>query len=328
MSDPVSRFAALFAGRQDAFGEEDGGCHRVADGGYDNTSTYYNDHLRGIDPIGVYPMVPRAALAMGDDWSHWYVRWGCVDFDIRSGKKPSGDYLTEHGCHAAAVALVVALQHVSVTGWIEVTRTRGRHVWVFADSWVPAATMRRALLVACGVAGVPTREVNPKQEKLDVDSLGNYVRLPYPGALAREPIDNRWIYGAAGDGCDLVLKLARFLDLAETSLTHLSTLTQLANLYAPPEKKVYSPPRRPWTEYTGDLNGLGKKMVQEGPLPDMDRSGYLYKLACVCRDSGLTEGEAVAVVRTADEVHTRKFSERRDSDKRYDDLTRSAYSSG
>ena len=123
-----------------------------------------NGHLCGRLGIGVYPV-----------W-HGQVEWGCVDFD------DGEDAAWEH-----ATALRSVLNAFNITGWIERSRSKGYHVWVFSAGWVPALMMRRALMGACAISGVPDREVNPKSASLDPDQLGNFVRLPYFASDAAMP---------------------------------------------------------------------------------------------------------------------------------------------
>lgn len=302
----TERFAELFAGRTDAYGTEDGGCWRVDPASDISTFEVYHDHLTGGSPIGVYPMVEC------EDENHQTyheVKWGCVDFDVRSPTKTTGDYESEAEAHVAARNLVLALEAFGITGWIEVTKNRGRHVWVFALQWTPAATMRRALLVACEVAGASVREVNPKQETLAEGQLGNYVRLPYPGAgfgnaVVRTTGGARYIVNEH----TFLYGLEDFVAQALASRVHPEVLTAVAELYKPPPE----PKLRVRHESGGvvdvecdralttRLSGLAYTIFMEGPL-DGDRSKALFKLAALCSDSGLDIDEAVSVVTDADQ---------------------------
>lgn len=302
-------FAELFAGRTDAYGLENGGrSGEWVDGAFvpwGFAENQWEMHLSGEMPIGVYPMVPSMGLA-DIGVGPWRCKWGCVDFDVRSDTKPTGDYATEAEAHVAAQNLVLALDAFGITGWIEVTKNRGRHVWVFALQWVPASTMRRALLVACEVAGASVREVNPKQETLEAGQLGNYVRLPYPGG--RDPaitLDAGSRVVLMGDGTHMCAEV--FVGRALEARVHSEVLSAAAALYKPPP----TPPKRvlaPLGEGLGvmcdralttRLSGLAYTIFMDGPL-DGDRSKALFKLACLCSDSGLTLDEAYAVVGDAD----------------------------
>lgn len=307
MNGIVERFAALFEGRADAFGTDAGGCFR-SDG--DTQLVRVRDHLAGSTPIGVYPMVPNTLPAWPDTIDRrlvkeypWLVKWGCVDLDVKGPSHATG-YDSEQEALEAALNLTAALRALGIVGWIERTRSRGYHVWVLASEWVSAATMRRALLVACSVVEVPPSEVNPKSEGFEsTETLGNYVRLPYPGALANNP---------PVDQCRMVLEpsgsamgLTTFLDAAEASLTPTNALAEAVSLWTPPvlhhEKTMeFSGEVQLDEALTKRLGGLSFTILNEGPLEGGDRSGALFKLAHSCAKDGLSADEALAVVTAAD----------------------------
>lgn len=309
----VQRFGALFAGNPEAWGTESGGCDRTKIA-YDDA---YQWHLDGTRPCGVYPMV-----LVGDVWM---VKFGVVDFDVRAEGKTRYDYETPADAHAAAVNLVHALDALGLTGWIERTKSDGRHVWVFADSWVPAATMRKALLVGCRVAEVPPTEVNPKSWSLGDGQLGNYIRAPYPGPLVegfRVDARRMMIRALGDDHLHYFYSLNTFLDDAERSLASLATLDATAEMYLPP---VVSTSNVPTFERAVDMSDgllaklgpLAKIMWAEGPLPDADRSSFLFKLTVKTLEDGLTADETLALVSAADDKWCRKFTHRTDAQRRY-----------
>lgn len=305
------RFAALFAGREGASGTESGGC---VTWGPD-----YIAHLHGTDaPIGVYPMVPtetpdRTFRSPAVTVS-WRVKWGCIDLDVKGPTHATG-YDSAELAHEAALNLCTALRALGITGWVERTKSGGYHVWVFAAEWVPAATMRRALLVACAVVEVPPTEVNPKSEGFDdAATLGNYVRLPYPGVLGgvRDVTQHRLVINQQGVPYSLDL----FLTMAEQALASPAVLAAAAALHVVPhERKI---------EFEGEveldaalqkrLGGLAFTILRDGPLDGGDRSGALFKLAHCCREDDLNAEEALAVVTAADlawgKYHLRHDAER------------------
>jgi hypothetical protein len=67
--------------------------------------------------------------------------------------------------------------------YLERSRSKGWHVWVFFDAPVPARDIRRVLRHSLALAGLPaSTEVFPKQDRLGNGTrLGNYVNLPYAG---------------------------------------------------------------------------------------------------------------------------------------------------
>lgn len=318
MNSVSQGFAELFQGRTDAFGTDDGGCFRVTS--MMSPFDWAGEHLAGIQPLGVYPVVPYMEW---QDTADWYVRWGCVDFDIKTPTHASYDYETEEEAHVAAVNLQSALRALEITAWIEATRSRGRHVWVFARSWVPARDMRRALLVASQIAGTPVREVNPKQEELAEGALGNYVRLPYPGFLNGMNGATQTIVRPDGG----IYGFEPFLVGALAARSEPYVFKDAAELWVPPKRErviLSRPPSGEVGTLTAELNGLGYTIWRDGPLNE-DRSAGLYKLAAVCRESGLSAVDALAVVTDAD-ARWGKFSKRADGEDQLRRTVERAYS--
>jgi len=290
--DLVERFASLFEGRRDAYGADHGECIRLneAEHGFQHLvwNGLWKNHLSGDQPIGVYPIVS------------YLVKWGCSDIDV--------DDLQ------AAVNLRNALKALDITAWIEVSKAKGYHVWVFAEQWISAAIMRRALLAAHDIAGVPATEVNPKQERLAPNAFGNYVRLPYPGGLQAQWNDGRRLV-IDPDLNNVAMPLTVFLDVADFHRTSQAVLQAAADLYVPPpepEKISVKPVGfRGRLDAQTRLNGLAWTIYCDGPLEGGDRSGTLFKLAVAAFDSGLDPNEVYTIVEDAD-ARWGKFSERRD----------------
>jgi hypothetical protein len=291
-----SMFASLFEGRKDAFGLDVGGCARGA--------IDYESHLRHGIAIGVYPMVND------------HVKWGCVDFDISAANHPTYDFEFEAEAHDAALDLVNVLRHLGITGWVERTRSFGRHVWVFASEWVPARTMRRALLVASAVAETPVREVNPKQETLGEGQLGNYVRLPYPGVpIGRR--DSRYIYDGVYQRA-----LSGFVHEAYVSRSTAGELEQAASLYVEPEPVLRHVSKG--NHVTGVFPAYVTRMIEEGPFEGTDRSSFLFRLANKCYEANMSEEDAAEAVDQA-ASNCGKFDDRRDRDRQIDSIIRKVY---
>ena len=314
----VDSFAELFQGRNDAYGADAGGCERVSCDEWDGW--LWRQHLEGHTPIGVYPIIPPDALhrARTVDCVHW----GCVDFDIRSDNHPTYDYETEQEAHEAASNLVRVLHHLGIVGWIERTRSHGRHVWVFASEWTPAHLVRRTLLVAASVAGVSAREVNPKQETLAEGQLGNYVRLPYPGMVPADgglpACGSRRLILRSDGG---IYGFEPFLRDALARRSAPDVYAQAAALWQPP------PEPKPITRVAfveGDYPRYVRKMIEGGPMDGSDRSTFLARLAHKCFESGMTIEAALAAQYEADDIYG-KFVGRRDREKQLMNNVERAY---
>lgn len=295
-SEIVLRFGDLFAGRRDVWGAVHGECRREP-----LTFEGLREHLHGSGSVGVYPLVDGT------------VHWGCSDID--------------RGLEMMVLArnLQRALSALGLSSWIERSKGKGYHVWVFADSWVPAEDMRRALLVAHQLAGVPPTEVNPKQTSTEnlAEGLGNYVNLPYAKGYA--DMGKRVVLDDHG----VPMRLDQFLDAAEATLNDATTIAAAATLYVPP------PPRSAVeiAAYDGSiddvvrkLGGLAFTIFMNGPT---ERFGYkrfrtLQRLAFLCKDDKLTPSEAFVVLWDAD-GRWAKFHDRPDGELRVREIVERAY---
>lgn len=283
-------FDKLFAGRRDGYGLVEGGlCKEPL------TLDVWQEHLTGTGSVGVYPIV--------DDMVHW----GAVDIDL-------GDDLI-----VLAENLKKVLAAFNITAWIERSKGKGYHVFVFAQDWIPAATMRRALLVACDVAGVPPKEINPKQETLKDGEWGNYLNIPYAKVWAA--FEKRVVLK---DG--VAMSAEDFARQALLLRNHVSNFTKVAALYKLPTRRQLEIGE---VELDFDLSPYLNKIVTEGPLPDkqtnrIDRSNYLARVAHICKDEALTAEQAFAVLVEADELHG-KFHLREDCEGQLLKLVENAY---
>lgn len=262
MADDIHwAFGDLFVGRDDVYGSEHGSCIEGL--------PIYDNHLHGDGPIGIYPLVETRPGTTND--GVWYVHWGCVDFD--EGEDDSWVY---------AQNLRLVLETFGVTGWVERSRSKGYHVWVFLETWMPAEVVREALLAATQIAGAPTKEINPKQTWLapEKKGYGNYVRLPYPK-------DRNWERRCMIRPNGALVTLKDFVADARANRAGIAELEHLQQLYVPPTKSkpplVVNP-----VDLTGDvmkrLDGLSFTILTKGPKERLDgspgdRSEALFAMA-------------------------------------------------
>lgn len=273
----ISDFSILFAGRTDAYGSWEGGCIKE-----NINETKYMKHLWGQEYIGIYPMMDNDKVS-----------WGCSDIDVNDVDQ--------------ARNIQLALKLKCVESWIEKT-VKGFHVWVFAMEPIEARVMRRALLAAHAVAKVPAKEINPKQE--ETSGYGNYVRLPYPGALF-EPCSVRYML----DSSDNPINLETFINEAIRCRTIEEDLEPLAQLYTPKSPIQFN------TNIAAIPIDLAKTILSpytlrifiDGPMPDSDRSGTLVRLAYKLKGDDIPAPLAYAILRAAD-LRWGKFHLREDGE--------------
>lgn len=262
----VEGFITLFRGRGDAYGAWEGRSVKEA-----LTRQHYVEHLAAGPHIGVYPCVPVNGTTM--------CVWGCTDIDYDG---PEDAWL-----------LYGALKAVGVHSWVEKTR-RGYHVWVFATELVTAKDMRRMFLAAHQVTELNPKEVNPKQESLLPNQLGNYVRLPYPAQGELERFMVRPDGGTIG--------LQAFVERALEARVTPDKVASLAEYYRPPQIDLSGvlPPTGSIVEIARILTPLGRAIFRDGPLEGRDRSTTLTHLAHECRKASLNPTDALMILEDAD----------------------------
>lgn len=291
-------FHSLFTGFPYAYGTDEGGCTWVSV----NTETMER-HLAGNPMIGIYPMVYDPAkrhhgtagfITNSDNRpvyqdmqpDLWKCKWGAIDID-------EGSESLVYGQNAATI-----LQALDITAWVELSRSKGCHVWVFAEEWVEASMMRRALLAATQMAEVKFDAVYPKQDHLD-GPPGNYMRLPYGG---NRPEGRQEVLDSNG----FPLEVYDFLLEASTTKASLSALKVASTLWKPPVQNL--PPERtynrtPLMQMDGTrLRGVARRMWEDGPHPHYDqhagagrgRHGFLGRFARAMWEAGYAQADIMA----------------------------------
>lgn len=271
--DITQGFITLFRGRGDCYGSEQGGCVRQP---LDHDA--FLAHLLGVTPIGVYPSVPKVG---GEP----FCVWGCSDIDIESLED--------------ARLMQRTLEAAGIIAWVERSRSKGYHVWVFADKPVTSKVMRNALLMAHQVANYPAREVNPKQVDVSATKVGNYVRLPYVGGLKETPV-RRVIL----DDNDQPVPLEVFVHAAFENRTSATRLEEIASMWVEPKVTRVILDMEGSEDLDSSLrmaSPLARIIWRDGPLEGQDRSTALTRLAHVCSRSDVTPSMARVIVASADQ---------------------------
>lgn len=204
MSDEtVQRFAALFSGLDSSYGTGAGAwVHEPP------TLEVFADHLAGKgDGLGIAPLRQDATVS-----------FAAIDLD-----EPDFDTALELRSLLPGPA------------FIERSRSGNAHIFAFfsepVEAWVPRGIMREAT-AAMGKRHV---EVFPKQDKLRIGMVGNYINLPYFGntrPMLFEDDDKSIL-------CDMDIE--DFLDAAERELNDASGWRKRAHwlgIPSPDERKA------------------------------------------------------------------------------------------
>ena len=311
----VEGFASLFQGGSMAKSHPDGGFFPMErpDGSYyaasgEGFQRAIEAHLSSDGKgVGVYPLIALQDLSGASQ--AFVVWWGCVDWD--EGEDTSV-------VHARNVRQV--LTQLGITSWVERSRSKGFHLWVFFTEPVAARVVREGLIGVCDIVDAPTKEVNPKQVTLVGRKMGNGMRLPYP--VDRQPARNEMI-----DILDNIL-LADFVTEALETRTTPGDWEKAHELY---RRNEPTPVRRVSYSYRGSrLTGMAEAIRRNGPRrtadkPHGDRSLTLFSLACAMIRQSYRDGDILSELKSADEDWGGKYAKRPDGKERLESVLESAH---
>ncbi|MDA2921314.1 hypothetical protein MYX76_17785, partial [Desulfobacterota bacterium AH_259_B03_O07] len=180
----TDRFMRLFEGRKDSWGAEHGESLRQS-----VEQKNYFLHLIGKTSLGIYPLLDDGTCT-----------FGAIDID-----KDDSELVRK----IREELWNIGLKDV----FIERSRSKGYHLWVFFSEPIKAKEIRHGLNYACGKVE-ESLEVFPKQGFLRDGEIGNYINLPYFGGLNNTP-ERRVIVDS---NTFKPIPLADFLSHAERSL--------------------------------------------------------------------------------------------------------------
>lgn len=218
------------------------------------------DHLDGELPIGVYPLFRNNSHG-----GKWHVNWCAVDLD-----EGDGDLV-----HAKNLKLL--LSRFGITAFIERSRSKGFHIWVYLKQPVTATLARESLFGACELVDVPTHEVYPKQTELSGKGYGNCLLLPFPNIAnpGRQVII---------DDTDKAMTLADFTHAAWSTRAPVHSIQTVHSLHK--ERHIRKANAFLDSTAVGALQGRDDKdfkyiarQIWDGDVRE-DRSNALYAFAC------------------------------------------------
>ena len=245
-------------------------------------------HLEGDANIGVYPLWQKNGV--------WMVNWGAVDLD-------DGEISYVH-----ATNLQKLLTKLGITSWKEPSRSKGVHVWVYLQAPMAASLVRQALIGACRIVDVPIREVYPKQISLEKGSIGNCLRVPYPGG--RTP-GKQEIEGYSWQKCTKEALLNR---------TPPAIMRKLLPLHAATEPKKLKYVDRGF-RLEGEFLGLAKELWEQNEHEDRSKSLFGFATSLIWQE--FTIDATLDWVRRFDD-RLQKFTGRADRERQLRNLVERA----
>jgi len=207
----VKMYKSLFLGRTDVYGTYDPRSGQSWTVKAPVTDTVILDHLTGRKPYGVFLLVKNKICAIA------------VDFDTHHRLPPYN--------------FVKQAEHYDLEAYIETSKSKGHHVWMFFDE--KGVLAFKARLVVRNILDdieQPETEIFPKQDELDSHvRYGNWINAPLFGRLAPKgktvfvdyktfkPFPNQWDF-------------LEFIEKHDESA--LDEIIETNNLSAEPEDKL------------------------------------------------------------------------------------------
>jgi len=156
--DKIRIFRSCFTGLENVYGTYDNKTGRVRQVKEPVTDTVIKNHLTGRQSYGVY-------LLTGDK-----IRALAVDFD-------------RDDIHQPAIFLNIA-HRFGITGYVERSKSKGYHVWIFFDTPICARKARTVAKKILLDMEKSETEIFPKQDSLNGNiSYGNFINAPLFGKL-------------------------------------------------------------------------------------------------------------------------------------------------
>ncbi|MDD5133979.1 MAG: hypothetical protein PHP01_01040 [Phycisphaerae bacterium] len=156
-TEKIRLYKSFFPGLDNVYGTYDPDTGNVRQAKEPVTDEVILAHLKGIQPYGVYLLTGDKTKALA------------VDFDE--------DEL------ALPIAFVAGAKRFGMFSYIERSKSKGFHVWLFFEEPVEAKKARTVARKILADMGKPNTEIFPKQDCLNNLSYGNFINAPLFGKL-------------------------------------------------------------------------------------------------------------------------------------------------
>ena len=186
----VELYKSLFSGQKEVYGTYDHVSGQTRQVKEDVTDRVILNHLQGKKPYGVYLLTEDKTRAI------------VVDFDSDDANHP--------------LDFVAAARHYGIPAYIERSKSKGYHAWIFFDAnGVLAAKARRVVLHILNEIDKHDAEVFPKHDFIGSQGqvqYGNFINAPLFGRLVPE---GRTVFLQPDDTLEPYRNQWEFLDSVE-----------------------------------------------------------------------------------------------------------------
>jgi len=265
--EKIKIYGKMFTGLTNVYGTYDPKTRRVRQVKKPVTENVFLDHLLGRAPYGIYLLNGNTTRAL------------VVDFDSENRLLP--------------VQFLNSAKHYNISGYIERSKSKGYHVWIFFDGQGVAAV--KARLVAKYILDeieAPDTEIFPKQDTLSGTlRYGNFINAPLFGPLVfkgrtvfidpktLEPYDNQW---------DLLESVDYVQEQTLDDIIEINELSAESPLAAPPAGKQNT------TAGSFALPLCAQKMLQNGV--NQYQRVSCFRLAVHMKRLGFPQDMAITVL--------------------------------
>ena len=267
--DKIKLFRSFFSGLSDVYGTYDLKTGRARQVKKQVTNEVLLAHLTGKQSYGIYLLVKNRTRAIA------------VDFDTQD--------------RTPLIEFVARAKHYDLTTYIERSKSKGYHAWIFFDK--QGVIARKARIVVQHILeeiDQPQTEIFPKQDEIGTNMrYGNFINAPLFGALVPKgktvflappsfhPYPNQW-------------------DFLESAKRHtesdLDEIIELNGLLEAPQHQSPSPNPGNGNRNKFSLPPCAQKMLRNG-VSDFQRV-VCFRLAIHFKRLGLPHDVAVAALKT------------------------------
>ena len=267
-TDKIMIFKSLFSGLEDVYGTYDPKTGRARQVKQPVTDQVILAHLTGKQPYGVYLLVKDRTRAIA------------VDFDTQDRVPPN--------------EFVARAQHYGLSAYVEKSKSKGHHVWIFFDKQgVTAFKARCVVQHILEEIEQPQTEVFPKQDRLDGHvRYGNFCNAPL---FAARVLEGKTVFVDPGDFRPYPNQWEFLESVKRSSETTLDEVIAINALSTPAQCLSSSYPSDKTANGSFALPPCAVRMLQNG-VSQYQRVGC-FRLAVQLKRVGLAYDQAVAVLK-------------------------------